>query len=599
MSNARVEYSLKLLTVFSVGLAWLATGSLSAQTLGQPPVQACKPGDFTVVGYPSEFGPKAGANFPVLIDSKFEGEFLTTEKIWVPVIRTAVDKWNGIGGSDWSFTIEGFGGADGGDGKTTIAACGFTFTCPGEVPEPPGGEVPPGIPGTVAPQSIIAVTLIFGDDSLSDRIEDSDIFFNPELPVWTEPTNAQIDFESVLLHELGHALGQGHNDNCVVGPTIMESSFDVGEIRRTLSDSEKEGVQYLYPSSSSQAIRVFESDVPVRFEAVEGEPSPFPQTANIYGTRGGRWRATTSQPWLTVSAADGKAPWFLGTGVSAVDFIVDTSNLGGGEEGFEYGAVATFAVDGHDGPATNIEVSVNVSPTAPVGVAPFLTRQGIVNGANLLSQSLAPGSLFTLFGERLSGSTMTAGDFPLPETLDGTQVLINTVEAPLLYVSPTQVNGQVPFGTHLGRGGVIVKTGLGMTSSVPADFTEAAPELFLFGENQAIVLNSDFTLNTPDNPAQQGSKISVFFTGQGPVDPPVTAGRRAPFEPLSWITDIDEAVAKIGGVDSNVFFIGLAPGFAGLAQADLELPVGLWRQLPIRLTIKGNQSNIGFVSVAE
>ncbi len=62
---------------------------------------------------------------------------------------------------------------------------------------------------------------------------------------------------------------------------------------------------------------------------------------------------------------------------------------------------------------------------------------------------------------------------------------------------------------------------------------------------------------------------------------------------------IDEAVAKIGGVDSNVFFIGLAPGFAGLAQADLEVPVGLWRQLPIRLTIKGNQSNMGFVSVSE
>ena len=137
MSNARVEYSLKLLTVFAVGLAWLATGSLSAQTLGQPPVEACKPGDFTVVGYPFEFGPKAGANFPVLIDEKFEGEFLTTEKIWVPVINKAVDKWNGIGGSDWSFTIEGFGGADGGDGKTTIAACGFNFNLSRRSPRAP------------------------------------------------------------------------------------------------------------------------------------------------------------------------------------------------------------------------------------------------------------------------------------------------------------------------------------------------------------------------------------------------------------------------------------------------------------------------------
>ena len=596
MSNARVEYSLKLLTVFALGFALLASNSLSAQTLGQPPVEACKPGDFTVVGYPFEFGPKAGANFPVLIDERFEGEFLTTEKIWVPVIRTGVDKWNGISGSDWSFNIEGFGGADSDDGKTTIAPCGLSFACSGEVPEPPGGEVPPGIPGTVAPQAIIAVTVIFGDDTLNDRIADSDIFFNPQLPVWTEPTNAQIDFESVLLHELGHALGLGHNDNCVVGPTIMESLVDLGEIKRTLSNSEKEGVKYLYPSSSSQAIRVFESDVPVRFEAAEGEPSPFPQFINIYGTRGRRWTTSTSEPWLTIKEPSDRFP---PDGVSEVGFVVDTSNLGAGEEGFEYGALATFALDSHDGPATTIEVRVNVAPTPPAGVAPALTRQGIVNGANLLSQSLAPGSLFTLFGERLAGSTITAEDFPLPETLGGTQVLINAKPAPLLYVSPTQINGQIPFGAHLGRGGVIVKTGLGMTSSVPADFIEAAPELFLFGENQAIVLNSDFTLNTPENPAAQGSKISVFFTGQGPVDPPVAAGRRAPFEPLSWITMIDEAEAKIGGVDSNVFFIGLAPGFAGLAQADLELPVGLWRQLPIRLTIKGKESNMGFVSVKE
>ncbi len=549
-----------------------------------------------MVGYPFEFGPKAGANSPVLIDPKFEGEFLTTEDIWVPVIRRGVDKFNGVSGSDWSFRIEGFGELDSTDGKTTIAACGFNFPCPGEPPEPPGGDVPPGIPGTVAPQPVIAGTLLFGDDTLKDRIEDADIVFNPQLPVWPEPSNAQIDFESVLLHELGHALGLGHNDNCVVGPTIMESLVDLGEVKRTLSDSEKEGVNYLYPSSSSQAIRVFASDVPVRFEAVEGEPSPFPQDLTIYGTRAERWTTSTSEPWLTISPPSDR---IRPDGVSEVEFIVDTSNLGGGEEGFEYTALATFAVDDHDGPATNIEVSVNVSPTAPVGVAPVLTRQGIVNGANLLSQSLAPGSLFTLFGERLAGSTITGEDFPLPETLDGTQVLINTVPAALLYVSPTQINGQVPYGTHLGRGGVIVKTGLGMTSSVPADFIEAAPELFLFGEDQAIALNSDFTLNTPENPAEQGSKISVFFTGQGPVDPPVPAGRPAPSEPLSWITDIDEAVAKIGGVDSNVFYIGLAPGWAGLAQADLEVPVGLWRQLPIRLTIKGNQSNMGFVSVRE
>lgn len=215
-----------------------------------------------------------------------------------------------------------------------------------------------------------------------------------------------------------------------------------------------------------------------------------------------------------------------------------------------------------------------------------------------MSPSLAPGSLFTLYGERMAASMDQAGSFPLPTTLAGTKVLVNAVEAPLLYVSETQINGQVPYGIATGRGGFIVRTGVGLTDSIPFDLLETAPELFLFGDDQAIALNSDFTLNTPDNPAEQGSKVSVFFSGQGPVDPPVASGRPAPFSPLSHV--VDAPGAEVGDVDAKVFFMGLTPGFAGLAQADLEVPTGLFRQLPIRLSIGGVESGkLGFISVKE
>ena len=592
-----------ILAVFTVASCSLA--GLLAQTQGQPPVEACKPGDFTVVGYPAEFGPKEDSNFRVLIDEKFNGQFLTTERIWVPVIQETIEKWNGISGSTWNFDTVGLTdkAPDGEDGETTIAACGFQFDCPESVPTLPLGAA--------ANQAILAVTLIFEDESRFRAITDADVFFNPEIPFWTQPSNAQIDFASVLAHELGHVIGLGHNDNCVVGPTVMESIVDLGEIKRDLFSAELEGARFLYPDGSAPAIRIFESESTLRFESAEGLPAPFGQEIHIYGVRGGRWLSEPSQSWVTVKPPKGNFPLD-----SQIEIEVDTSRLGPGDH------TATVALSLEDpgpdpgtlppgidpnpatlaqnmpGPPAIIQIEVHIEPKPPAGVEPKLTRQGIVNGANFSSQWLAPGSLFTLFGERMSASTDQAGAFPLPTTLGGTKVLVNAVEAALLFVSPNQINGQVPYGIATGRGGFIVLTGVGRTDSIPIDFSAAAPELFLLENDQAAVLNSDFTLNTPDNPAEQGSKVSVFFSGQGPVDPPVASGRPAPFSPLSYV--VGEPAAEIGGLDAKVFFMGLTPGFAGLAQADLEIPTGLFRQLPIRLSIGGVESGkLGFVSVKE
>ena len=585
-------------------VASCSPSGLWAQTAGQPPVEACKPGDFTVVGYPNELGPKEDSNFRVLIDEKFNGQFLTTERIWVPVIQETIEKWNGISGSTWSFDTVGLTdkAPNDEDGETTIAACGFEFNCP---------EVPTLPLGAAANQTILAVTLIFEDESRFRAITDADVFFNPEIPFWTEPSNAQIDFASVLAHELGHVIGLGHNDNCVVGPTVMESIFDIGEIRRDLSSAEFEGARFLYPDGSAPAIRIFESESNLRFESAEGLPAPFGQEIHIYGVRGGRWLADPSQSWVTVKPPKGNFPLD-----SQIEIEVDTSRLGPGDH------TATVALSLEDpgpdpgtlppsidpnpasiaqslpGPPAIVQVEVHIEPKPPAGIEPKLTRRGIVNGANFSSQALAPGSLFTLFGERLSASTDQAGAFPLPTTLGGTKVLVNAVEAALLFVSPNQINGQVPYGIATGRGGFIVRSGVGLTDSIPIDFSEAAPELFLLENDQAVVLNSDFTLNTPANPAAQGSKVSVFFSGQGPVDPPVASGRPAPFSPLSHV--VGEPGAEVGGLDAKVFFMGLTPGFAGLAQADLEIPTGLFRQLPIRLSVGGvENSKLGFVSVKE
>ena len=471
------------------------------------------------------------------------------------------------------------------DGKTTIAGCGFLFVCPDEPPEPPGGEPPPGIPLT-AQQTILAVTLIFSDLSVERSIADSDIFFNPQAPFQTNPNGTQVDFETVLLHELGHALGLDHSDNCVVGPTVMESVVSLGERKRDLFASETEGVKFLYPDGSSPAIRIFDRDAVVEFQAAQGGPNPFSKAVPIFGPQGGRWIASSSAAWLQVDPPTGR---FLLDG--EVDVSPDVSGLAVGS----YQATASIQLEGHSGPPATVQVNLEVLAGAPIGIEPKLTRAGIVSAANMLSQALAPGSLFTLFGSQLSASTAQASSLPLPTRLGGAEVFVNAVRAPLLYVSPTQINGQVPVETPAGRGGIIVRTDLGQTGSIPLDFTATAPELFLTNGDRAVVLNEDSTRNSPDNPAAQGSKISVFFTGQGPVSPPVVSGRPAPLSPLAQV--ISDAKAEIGGLEVEIFFLGLTPGLVGLGQANLPVPVGLTGQLPVRLTIGGNRSGSGLVSV--
>lgn len=74
--------------------------------------------------------------------------------------------------------------------------------------------------------------------------------------------------------------------------------------------------------------------------------------------------------------------------------------------------------------------------------APMIAQSGVLNAASW-SSPVAPGSIVAIFGTNLAASPRSAGT-PWPVTLGGTSVKINGVPAPLAFVSPTQINAQVP-----------------------------------------------------------------------------------------------------------------------------------------------------------
>jgi len=561
------------------------------QIEGQPPLAACKPGGFTVIGYPDEFGPKDDSQFDVFIDERFQGDFQTLQRIWLPTIVETIEKWNGISGSTWRFNPVAITDVDASafDGDLTISACGGLFACP-DGPPPTTPEGPGGGVIDIFKQTTLAVTLIVEDRSTRKGIRDSDVFFNPQAPFEVDPDDGEIDFATVLLHELGHTLGLDHNDNCSSGNTVMRSVVGLNERKRELFQPETEGVGFLYPASSDPAVRIFDLDETLSFAAVAGAVPPLDQIVPIYGLRLQRWVAATTTAdggdWLRVNPDSGNF-----TAADTIKVTANTSNLA---PGLYEGSIAVSVLD-HSGPAVNVAVELAVIAGSNGTLSPQMTRQGIVNGANLLSQRLAPGALVSLFGLNLAATTEHAAAFPLPTRLGGSEIVINGRSAPLLYVSPTQVNAIVPNEAAPGDGGVIARNAFGQDRGTPMRIEPVAPELFLDGSGRALAVNQDGSLNSPSNPAAPLSVVSIFFSGQGPVDPPVPSGHAASFNPLSEVTLPRTAI--VAGKEARVFYMGLTPGFAGLAQANVEMPAGLTGDLPAKLVIGGVESNVALVTV--
>jgi len=208
---------------------------------------------------------------------------------------------------------------------------------------------------------------------------------------------------------------------------------------------------------------------------------------------------------------------------------------------------------------------------------------------------VAPGSLATIFGANLAAGTASATGFPLPTTLAGTSVLIGGVSAPLLYVSASQINFQMPSAAAIGSTTVVVKSAAGPSASLGFTVTSSAPAIFQYGANHALA-QSGSTLNGESAASASGSVVTVYLTGIGAVDNAVSDGAPTPVSPLS--TASATATATIGPVSATVQFLGLTPDFAGLAQANILVPALPNGDYPLVITVGGYIGASAVISVS-
>ncbi|MBZ2180215.1 MAG: hypothetical protein K7J47_21220 [Acidobacteria bacterium] len=209
---------------------------------------------------------------------------------------------------------------------------------------------------------------------------------------------------------------------------------------------------------------------------------------------------------------------------------------------------------------------------------------------------LAPGTLATLFGSALATATAGAEQVPLPTTLGGTTVRVNGQPVPLTFVSPTQVNFQLP--ARIATGSASLTVTVGTATSAATNFTVAAtaPGIFQYGANRGVVQNQDYSLNADSNLAKRGEVLTVYLTGIGITQPVVPEGTVAPSSPLA--RPQVNAQAYLGGSPARILFLGLTPGAIGLAQANIEVPALLASgNYPLVLEVGGVSSRPVQVSV--
>jgi uncharacterized protein (TIGR03437 family) len=240
--------------------------------------------------------------------------------------------------------------------------------------------------------------------------------------------------------------------------------------------------------------------------------------------------------------------------------------------------------------------------------SPTVTSGGIVPIYSTVS-TVQSGEWISIYGSNLASGTATwTGNFPT--VLGGTSVTIDGKLAYLWYVSPTQINLQVPDDATTGSVPVVVKTATGMAFST-VTLARFAPSFNLVdGKHIAgIIVRSDgsgaygggsydiigptgSSLGYPTVAAKAGDIVELFGVGFGPTNPTVAAG-----------VVFTGSAPTTNPVTLSINNVSVAPSYAGETSAgqyqfNVTIPPGLGTgDVSLQASVGGAQTPMVVISL--
>jgi uncharacterized protein (TIGR03437 family) len=343
-----------------------------------------------------------------------------------------------------------------------------------------------------------------------------------------------------------------------------------GMLRGTLCPSTEAGVMDTYELfTGSEAGEPLFSDVQVTFEgtasasafsvsptavnfsAANSSQSASGTVALNFGNGSPSWTAqilpaNLTSSWLTVSPVSGHG---------AAKLQVQAA---GGLSNGVYNAIVAIQS------SSSSPQAIIVPVTFVVGASNALSISGATNAASN-SQTYAPGMILSVYGSQLAPALQTDTALPLMLTMQGVSATVNGVSAPLYYISPAQINIQIPYETGLGTA-VLGINNNGAVTSLSFPVTIAAPGIF--AANGSLV---------PSSTGAQGQTLVAYITGSGDNTPTLVTGTAPgtlpPDVPVSAFPQPLLPVAlTVGGVPATLTFVGVPGWSVGVTQVNFTIP---------------------------
>jgi uncharacterized protein (TIGR03437 family) len=328
---------------------------------------------------------------------------------------------------------------------------------------------------------------------------------------------------------------------------------------------------------------------------------PPPPGASITLMSNLRTVAVTDSVFLiaTVIGANGSTP------VGTVLFSVSGMSLGSASlVGSGGTATATLTVSGNQLPAgsgtitaaysegssssVTASVTVSVSGTSTSNGTPVI--HGVANGASF-QHVYSPGMTLSVFGSELAPSIASASSVPLPVSTSGVAVTVNNVAAPLYYVSPGQLNIQIPYETAVNGLATLRVNNNGLIASYQLSVAQSAPGIFT--DSNGVIL--------PSGSGNRGAIVSLYMTGTGAVTPEIATGA-APGAgtPIENLPKPAQSIAvTVGGIPATLEFVGIPAGLVGVTQVNFYVPTSIADGTqPVVVTVGNEASAPAYLNVA-
>jgi uncharacterized protein (TIGR03437 family) len=239
------------------------------------------------------------------------------------------------------------------------------------------------------------------------------------------------------------------------------------------------------------------------------------------------------------------------------------------------------------GPLTRIDPNTGNRRSEYVGIegTPFVST----SAASYRPTRLSAGMIATIFGAELATTTTAATTLPLPTELAGRSVFVRggsdgrEVAAPLLFVSPTQINYIVPEELA-GQGPMVIKVTEGMrpVGGGFAILERIAPGIFTANADSRGVAAAVVYCVKPDGSASY-EPVSQFDAARNQfVFAPIDFGPEGDQLLLvlfgtGWRNrvSLSDVTVSVGGTSAPVEYAGLQTTIPGLDQINARLPRSL------------------------